>query len=73
MTAQVLNIRDYQSAKDRERIAKMAAEILSQIDTAPCEMIPNHGVGMDFVELAAQTSEGCGRGMKFEAPPEDCA
>jgi hypothetical protein len=33
MVAQVYNLRDYQSEKDRVRIAKMAAEILSQIDT----------------------------------------
>lgn len=59
MTAQVYKLRDYQSARDRERIAKMAQEILSQIDTAPSEMIPYHGAGID--------------GMKFEAPPEDCA
>lgn len=30
-----------------------------QPDTSPCEMIPYHGAGID--------------GMKFEAPPEDCA
>jgi hypothetical protein len=33
MTAQIYNLRDFQSEKDRVRIAKMAAEILSQIDT----------------------------------------
>jgi hypothetical protein len=59
MVAQVYNLRDYQSEKDRVRIAKMAAEIMSQIDTAPCEMIPYHGAGID--------------GIPYQAPPEDCA
>jgi hypothetical protein len=59
MVAQVYNLRDYQSEKDRVRIAKMAAEIMSQIDTAPSEMIPYHGAGID--------------GIPYQAPPEDCA
>ena len=45
--AEIYNIRDYQSAKDQERIAKLAREIMSQIDTTPCEMIPYHGAGID--------------------------
>lgn len=56
MTAQIYEIRDYQSAKDRERIARMAREILDQIDTAPCE-IPFGGAGID--------------GMTFNAPDTD--
>jgi hypothetical protein len=50
---------------NRKPLEKQAAEILSQIDTASvagiptAEMIPYHGAGID--------------GMKFEAPPEDCA
>jgi hypothetical protein len=60
MTAKVIQFRDYQNPKDIERLRQqMAAEILSQIDTSPSEMIPYHGAGID--------------GMKFEAPPEDCA
>lgn len=31
----------------------------ANVDTSPSEMIPYHGAGID--------------GMKFEAPPEDCA
>jgi hypothetical protein len=58
MTAKVIQFRDYQNPKDIERLRQqMAAEILSQIDTSPSEM--SFGAGID--------------GMKFEAPPEDCA
>ena len=56
--AEIYNIRDYQSAKDQERIAKLAREILDQIDTSPSE-IPFGGAGID--------------GMKFEAPERDPA
>jgi|GEM_PF-6499191 len=58
MTAQIYQLRDYQSAKDQERIAKLAREILDQIDTSPSE-IPYGGAGID--------------GMKFEAPDSDSA
>ena len=57
--AEIYQLRDYQSAKDQERIAKLAREIMGQIDTSPCEMIPYHGAGID--------------GMKFEAPDSDPA
>lgn len=42
---------------NRKPLEKQAAEILSQIDTSPSEL--SFGAGID--------------GMKFEAPPEDCA
>ena len=58
MTAVVYQLRDFQSKKDQERIAQMAREIMSQIDTYPCE-IPFGGAGID--------------GMKFEAPENDPA
>jgi hypothetical protein len=54
MVAQVFNLRDYQSEKDRVRIAKMAAEILRQIDTSPCEMVPYHGAGIDGMYIAPE-------------------
>jgi hypothetical protein len=60
MSAKVIQFRDYQNPKDIERLRQqMAAEIMSQIDTAPCEMIPYHGAGID--------------GIPYQAPPEDCA
>jgi hypothetical protein len=47
----LIQLRDYQNPKDLERmrqaLEREAAEILSQVDTAPCEMIPYHGVGID--------------------------
>lgn len=46
MTAIVYQLRDYQSSKDRDRIAQMAREIMSQIDT--CEMISGDFVGIPY-------------------------
>ena len=43
--------------RKEEKLKQQAAEILSQIDTSPSEL--SFGAGID--------------GMKFEAPPEDCA
>jgi hypothetical protein len=58
MTATVYQIRDYQSSKDLERmrqaLEREAAEILSQVDTAPCEMIPYHGAGIDGMEFGKE-------------------
>jgi hypothetical protein len=59
MVAQVYNLRDYQSEKDRVRIAKMAAEILSQIDT---------GDGQNELYRSQ-----LGPSKPYQAPPEDCA
>jgi hypothetical protein len=51
MTAVVYQLRDYQNSKDLERmrqaLEREAAEILSQVDTAPSEMVPYGGVGID--------------------------
>ena len=55
MTAQILQIRDYQSAKELERMRKAlekeASEILQQVDTSPSEMIPFGGQGIDGMDL----------------------
>jgi hypothetical protein len=55
MTAVVYQLRDYQNSKDLERmrqaLEREAAEILSQVDTAPCEMIPYHGASIDGMGL----------------------
>jgi hypothetical protein len=48
MTAEVIQIRDFQSKKTEERIKQMAAEIMSQIDTSPCE-VPFGGAGIDGI------------------------
>ena len=51
MTAQILQIRDYQSAKELERMRKAlekeASEILQQVDTSPSEMVPYNGEGIE--------------------------
>lgn len=51
MTAEIYQIRDFQSAKERERmrqaLEKEAAEILKQVDTGPSEMIPFGVAGID--------------------------
>ena len=59
MTAQILQIRDYQSAKELERMRKLAeeaAKILAPFvettgytDTGPCETIPYGGTGIDGI------------------------
>ena len=60
MTAQILQIRDYQSAKELERMRKAlekeASEILAPFvettvytDTGPCETIPYGGTGIDGI------------------------
>ena len=56
MTAVVYQLRDYQSAKDQERIAKLAREIMDQIDTSPCE-IPFGGAGIDGIPYQAQDKD----------------
>jgi hypothetical protein len=52
---ELVQLRDYQNPKDIERmrqaLEREAAEILSQVDTAPCEMIPYHGAGIDGMGL----------------------
>ena len=39
MTAKVIQLRDYR--RKEEKLKEQAAEILSQIDTSPSEMIPD--------------------------------
>ena len=62
MAATVYQIRDYQSAKELERMRKAlekeASEILAPFvettgytDTSPSEMIPYHGAGIDGMDL----------------------
>ncbi len=46
MTAEIIQIRDYQNKKDIERLY---AEPF--VDTAPSEMIPYHGAGIDGMDL----------------------
>ena len=51
MSAEILQIRDYQAKRAIERahkeLEKEAAKILSAVDTSPSEMIPYHGDGID--------------------------
>jgi hypothetical protein len=58
MTAVVYQLRDYQNSKDLERmrqaLEREAAEILSQVDTAPCEMVPYGGAGIDGMEFGKE-------------------
>jgi len=35
-------------------MAKMAREIMDQIDSSPCEMIPYHGAGIDGMYKAEE-------------------
>jgi hypothetical protein len=58
MTAQIIQFVPRPNPK-RKSLEQQAADLLSQIDTAPCEMIPYHGAGID--------------GIPYQAPPEDCA
>jgi hypothetical protein len=46
--AEIYQLRDFQSKKTEERIKQMAAEIMSQIDTSPCE-VPFGGAGIDGI------------------------
>jgi hypothetical protein len=46
--AEIYQLRDFQSKKTEERIKQMAAEIMSQIDTAPSE-VPFGGAGIDGI------------------------
>jgi hypothetical protein len=49
--AEIYQLRDFQSKKTEERIKQMAAEIMSQ-DTAPSEIIPGGGAGIDGLYFA---------------------
>jgi hypothetical protein len=41
MTAEVINIWDYKRKEERQAdLVRFASEVMSQIDTAPCEMPP---------------------------------
>jgi hypothetical protein len=48
MSAEIIQIRDYQNKKDIERLY---AELQPFVDTAPSEMIPYHGQGIDGMDL----------------------
>lgn len=50
MTAQVIQIRDFQNKKDIARLYETPPEP----DTAPCEMIPYHGQGIDGMNLGKE-------------------
>ena len=56
-SAKVIQIRDFH--RKEEKLKQQAAEILSQIDTGPSEMIPYHGAGID--------------GIPYQAPDKDPA
>jgi hypothetical protein len=58
MTAQIIMFVPRPNPK-RKSLEQQAADLLSQIDTSPSEMIPYHGAGID--------------GIPYQAPPEDCA
>lgn len=47
MSAQVIQIRDYQPKRKEEKLKEQAAEILSQIDTSP-------GSGIDGLYVAPE-------------------
>jgi hypothetical protein len=74
--AEIFNIRDYQSAKDRERIAKMAREIMDQIDTSPSELMGPVHYTMDSAPCEKPPYGGAGiDGMwpNYKAPDKDPA
>jgi hypothetical protein len=48
---EVVQLRDFQSQKDKERIREVLKEFA---DTAPCEMIPYHGAGIDGMDLGKE-------------------
>lgn len=52
MTAKIYQLRDYR--RREEKLEKMAAEILAEVDTSPCEMIPYHGSGIDGMFAAPE-------------------
>jgi hypothetical protein len=65
MTAEIVQIRDYQSKRAIERahkeLEKEAAKILTPFvettgftDTSPSEMIPYHGTGIDGMDLGKE-------------------
>ena len=51
MTAKVIQIRDFQNKRDIERLY---AELQPFVDTAPCEMIPYGGQGIDGMWIAPE-------------------
>ena len=50
MTAEIYKIRDYQSKRAIERAHKELEKMLLK-DTAPSEMIPYHGKGIDGMDV----------------------
>ena len=71
--AEIYNIRDYQSAKDQERIAKLAREIMEQVWEAGAGPGILNGVGMSTDGEAVWYGGAGIDGMKFEAPERDPA